>query len=104
MPADLTGRTALVTGGSRGIGRAAALGFARAGADGAVPYHTQPGAGAAAAAEIRSLGRRATTVQADVTNPAEVERMMASVAGFARPGGPPGLFNNAGVYPPGPPA
>ena len=101
MPADLSGRTALVTGGSRGIGRAAALGFARAGADVVVHYHTQREAAEAAAREIRRLGRRAETVQADVTRATEVERMMTGVGEFAGPTGLHVLFNNAGVYPPG---
>jgi len=98
---DLTGRTALVTGGSRGIGRAACLGFARAGADVVVHYHSRAEAAEVVAAEIRGLGRRATAVQADVTSAAEVEAMMAGVADFVGPGGLHVLFNNAGVYPSG---
>ncbi|HZR93980.1 MAG TPA: SDR family oxidoreductase [Gaiellaceae bacterium] len=97
----LQGRTALVTGGSRGIGRAACLGFARAGADVAVHYRSQAAEAEEVAAEIRALGRRATVVQADVTRPGEVRRALDDVARFAGPAGLHVLFNNAGVYPPG---
>ena len=92
---DLAGRTALVTGGSRGIGRAACLGFARAGADVVVHYRSGAGEAEAVAAEIRALGRRVTTVQADVAEPDEVRRMVSGLDGLHI------LFNNAGVYPPG---
>jgi 3-oxoacyl-[acyl-carrier protein] reductase len=92
---DLSGRTALVTGASRGIGRAACLGFARAGADVVVHHRTGAAEAEAVAAEIRSLGRRASTVQADVTRPDEVARMFAGLGELHV------LFNNAGVYPPG---
>jgi 3-oxoacyl-[acyl-carrier protein] reductase len=92
---DLAGRTALVTGGSRGIGRAACLAFARAGADVVVHYRSLAVDAEAVAAEIRSLGRRAWTVQADVTEPDEVKRMVAGVDELHV------LFNNAGSYPPG---
>ena len=98
---DLTGRTALVTGGSRGIGRAACLGFARAGADVVVHFHTRGDDAERAANEIRALGRRATTVQADVTNAAEVSRMIGDVTAFVGPDGVHVLFNNVGVYPSG---
>jgi NAD(P)-dependent dehydrogenase (short-subunit alcohol dehydrogenase family) len=92
---DLSGRTALVTGGSRGIGRAACLGFARAGADVVVHYRSSAAEAEAVAAELAALGRRAETVQADVTRPDEVKRMLASIGELHV------LFNNAGVYPPG---
>jgi 3-oxoacyl-[acyl-carrier protein] reductase len=92
---DLDGRTALVTGGSRGIGRAACLAFARAGADVVVHYRSFGDEAEAAAKEIRSLGRRAKTVQADVTSPDEVRRMLSEIDELHI------LFNNAGIYPPG---
>ena len=92
---DLDGRTALVTGGSRGIGRAACLGFAHAGADVIVHYRSAADDAEAVAAGVRSLGRRARTVQADVTRPEEVARMLDRIDELHV------LFNNAGIYPPG---
>jgi 3-oxoacyl-[acyl-carrier protein] reductase len=92
---DLAGRTALVTGGSRGIGRAACLAFARAGADVIVHYRALADDAEVVAEEIRSLGRTARTVQADVTEPDEVRAMFDGRAEIHV------LFNNAGVYPPG---
>jgi NAD(P)-dependent dehydrogenase (short-subunit alcohol dehydrogenase family) len=55
---DLAGRTAVVTGGSRGIGRATAVLLARAGADVAVTYHSRRAEAEAVVAEITALGRR----------------------------------------------
>jgi NAD(P)-dependent dehydrogenase (short-subunit alcohol dehydrogenase family) len=92
---DLSGRTVLVTGGSRGIGRAACFGFARAGADVVVHYRSAAAEAESVAAEVRRLGRRAQTVQADVTRAEEVSRMLAAQEQLHV------LFNNAGVYPPG---
>jgi 3-oxoacyl-[acyl-carrier protein] reductase len=92
---DLSGRTVLVTGGSRGIGRAACVGFARAGADVVVHYRSSEQEAEAVAKEVRSLGRAGSTVQADVTRPEEVARMLDGVTELHV------LFNNAGVYPPG---
>jgi 3-oxoacyl-[acyl-carrier protein] reductase len=76
---DLTGQTALVTGGSRGIGRAAALLLARAGADIALTYHTRRDDAEAAASEIRTLGRRAHISGGDLGRPEEAQRLMAEI-------------------------
>jgi enoyl-[acyl-carrier protein] reductase III len=69
---------ALVTGGSRGIGRSCALGLARRGADVAITYIQNDQAAEATAEEIRALGRRAVTIKGDVgiaeDNVAAVER------------------------------
>ena len=75
---DLTGRTALVTGASRGIGAAIAVALARAGADVAVNSRN-PEALEKVAAEIGELGRRAVVLPADVTDVAAV-RAMADAA------------------------
>jgi glucose 1-dehydrogenase len=74
----LTGQPALVTGANSGIGRAVALGLARAGADVVVNYVTHPEAADAVAHEIEGMGRRVITVQADVSREDEVERMYAA--------------------------
>jgi NAD(P)-dependent dehydrogenase (short-subunit alcohol dehydrogenase family) len=79
----LDGKVALVTGSSRGIGRAIALALARAGAD--VAVHGRQGSGpaaetaAGAQAEVRALGRRAETFHADVAVRGEVEGLLARV-------------------------
>lgn len=76
---SLHGRTALVTGGSRGIGRATALALARAGADVAVTYHSRAGEAEAAVAEIRALGRSALAVGGDLADPAASEALAERV-------------------------
>lgn len=73
---DLSGRIALVTGGSRGMGRACALRLAQAGADVIVNYVTSRGAAMDAAKEIRALGRRSFVVKADVSQVDDVQSML----------------------------
>ncbi len=65
---DLTGKSALVTGGSRGIGRAIALRLGTQGADVAFSYKGNAAAAAETVAAIEALGRRALSVQADVSD------------------------------------
>ena len=79
----LAGRTALVTGGSRGIGRAACLGLAGAGAGVAVHYGSDAAAAAEVVAEIEGMGGRAVAVGADLTRPESIAPMMDEVAPFA---------------------
>src|SRR3954468_8682617 len=94
---DLTGQTALVTGGSRGIGRAAALLLARAGAHVALTYHTRADEAEATAREIRSLGRSTYVAGGDLANPDVSERLIAGVK--REFGGLDILVANAGVWP-----
>jgi len=91
----LQGRVALVTGASRGIGRAIALALARDGADVAVNFRQSGEAAAQVVAQIASMGRKAIAVQADVRDPAQVKAMVERVR--AELGGPAILVNNAGV-------
>ena len=95
MVMRLKDKVALVTGGSRSIGRAIAVGFAREGADVAVNYATNAAAAEALVQEICSRGRRAIAVRADVSNPAHVRAMVDRVVEtFGRIDI---LVNNAGV-------
>jgi len=74
----LGGQPALVTGANSGIGKAVALGLARAGADVVVNYVTHPETAEEVAHEIEAMGRRAITLKADVSDEAEVEGMFAA--------------------------
>jgi len=81
--AVLTGQPALVTGANSGIGKAVALGLARAGADVAVNYVTHPETADEVVREIQGMGRRAVALHADVSSEADVERMFAAaIAAF----------------------
>ncbi|HEU4698123.1 MAG TPA: SDR family NAD(P)-dependent oxidoreductase [Gemmatimonadales bacterium] len=94
---DLAGRAALVTGGSRGIGRATALLLARAGADVALTYRTRAAEAEAVAAEIRALGRRALALGGDLADPARAADVVARAADAL--GGLDCFVANAGVWP-----
>ena len=76
----LAGRTALVTGGARGIGRAAARKLAAAGADVVVNYYNSHDEAEALCAELRAMGRRALGVQSSVADAASVDDMFAAIA------------------------
>jgi 3-oxoacyl-[acyl-carrier protein] reductase len=73
---DLSGKTALVTGGSRGIGRSIVLALAEHGAAVAVNYNRSKGEAEQVRAEVEKLGAKAITVQADVTVPEDAKRML----------------------------
>ena len=92
---DLTNRVALVTGGSRGIGRAVALALAEAGADVAVNYREQAQAAGEVAAAVRAAGRRAIAVGADVADGRAVAAMTQTIE--RELGGIDILVNNAGI-------
>ena len=91
----LEGKRALVTGGSRGIGRAIALGLAREGADVAVNYRRSSVDAAGAVREIVAMRRRAVAVQGSTDSPADIERFVGEAYDFL--GGLDILVNNAGI-------
>lgn len=78
---DLRGRAALVTGGSRRIGKVVALALAEAGADVAISYHTRAAEARKVARAIEDFGRRSLAVRADVTRPADCRRLVERVGG-----------------------
>jgi 3-oxoacyl-[acyl-carrier protein] reductase len=94
---SLSGKNAVVTGASRGIGRAVALGLAEAGADVVLTFREQRSEAEKAAEKIEACGRRALILQMDVTERASV----AAAAKVARGFGPISiLVNNAGINKP----
>ncbi|GJH24347.1 SDR family NAD(P)-dependent oxidoreductase [Caballeronia novacaledonica] len=98
MPArilDLNGRVALVTGGSRGIGRAISLALASCGASVAVNYRQRENQAADVVAEIERLGGRALVVRADVSLGSDVTTMIGAIE--QRLGPVDILVNNAGT-------
>jgi 3-oxoacyl-[acyl-carrier protein] reductase len=92
---DLSGKSAVVTGGSRGIGRAIALRLATQGADVAFSYRGNEAAAKETAAAIEGLGRKALAAQADVTEPEAAETLVkAALDAFGKIDI---LVNNAGI-------
>ena len=92
---DLSGKSAVVTGGSRGIGRAICLRLAEQGADVAFSYRGNEAAARETAAAIEALGRRAVAFQGDVSDPAAAEGLVKeALAAFGRVDI---LVNNAGI-------
>jgi len=90
---DLSGKTAIVTGGSGQLGRTMVRTLLKAGADVAVHYHRDRIQAEKLVGEALALGRRAIAVQADVTNPSEVMSMRDEV--LAKLGSPDIVVNNA---------
>lgn len=91
----LTGKVVLVTGASRGIGRAIALACAEAGADVVVGYRSSRQGATAVATAAQDLGRRAHLVQADTSDPIQIERLARNAhAAFGRVDA---WINNAGA-------
>ncbi|MGZ5920531.1 MAG: SDR family NAD(P)-dependent oxidoreductase [Rhizomicrobium sp.] len=94
---SLDGKCAAVTGGSRGIGRAIALGLADAGADVLITYREKKAQADTVVKAIEAKNRRAKAVQMDVTDRASVEAAVRAAEGF---GAISILVNNAGINKP----
>ncbi len=94
----LEGKKAIVTGGSRGIGRAIALLYAKEGADVLVNYHSNDAAAKDTVAEIEKLGRKGVAVAADVANYESAQNMVEECV--KQLGGVDIVVNNAGVSKP----
>jgi len=91
----MMGKTALVTGGSGGIGQAICLKLAQDGYDVAVHYRSGAEQAERVCAQIEAMGRRALAVAADLSDPAECKRLVQSCVDSL--GGIFALVNNAGV-------
>jgi 3-oxoacyl-[acyl-carrier protein] reductase len=94
---SLLGKCAVVTGGSRGIGRAIALGLANAGADVLITYREKAADAGSVVRDIEIKGRRAKAVQMDVTDRGSVDAAARAADGF---GAISILVNNAGINKP----
>ncbi|MBJ94364.1 MAG: beta-ketoacyl-ACP reductase [Rickettsiales bacterium] len=92
---ELSGNKALVTGGSRGIGRGIALELARRGADVVINYNSNSAAADEVVAEIKAMGREAAAIQADVSDFASAGALVKGTVDAL--GGMDILVNNAGI-------
>jgi len=92
----LSGKTALVTGGAKRLGRGIAAALAEAGADVVVHYRGSAADAASAAAEIETLGRRAWPLQADLADPQQAASLLPRAVEQA--GGIDILINNASIF------
>ena len=97
---DLTGKVALVTGSSRGIGRAIALALARAGADIVINFRSRAAEAGSVESEILQLARQCLSIQADVSVANDVARLVGAAQDRFGPIGI--LVNNAGIAHPQP--
>ena len=96
LPVDLAGRTALVTGGAKRVGRGITLTLARAGANVVINYNTSADEAQRTAAEAEALGVQALPVKADVTDDGQVQAMVT--AATERFGTIDVLVNNASTF------
>lgn len=94
---DLTGKSAIVTGGSRGVGRATALLLARAGANVGIGYRSREADALAVVEEVQSLGVQAWAEAGDLAQPGDVDRLFQ--AAQTRFGGLDIFIGNHGVWP-----
>jgi 3-oxoacyl-[acyl-carrier protein] reductase len=92
----LNGRKALITGGSRGIGRATAVLFARAGCDVAINYVTNSEAAEAVRKSVEDIGRECLVYKAEVSSKTDIDGMVADI--ISRWGELDTVVNNAGVW------
>ena len=95
MEQGLAGKRVLVTGGTKGIGRASVLALARAGAGVVAAYRTPSEDAESLARELKELGARFRLVQADVTSPADVAALSAACS--EELGGLDAIVNNVGI-------
>lgn len=96
---DLTNKRVLITGGTKGIGAAVALNFAKGGADVVINSRNQDDDANQVLDEIKSLGRKGVFIGADMADPAQIESLVAGAASAL--GGLDVLFHNAGGPAPG---
>ena len=93
---SLKGKTAIVTGASKGIGAAIARGLAEAGAKVAVNYASDKEGADQVVTEIAAKGGKAVAIRADMSKPADVERLFQEAKRAL--GAPNVLVNNAGIF------
>lgn len=93
---DLTGKKALITGGSRGIGRATAILFAKAGGDIAINYLSNTAAAEEVRREVEKLGKKCLLLKADISREREVNAMVKTMVDEF--GSVDILVNNAGIW------